>query len=323
MSLTKLPLIIDCDPGQDDAVNLFLAFASPEEVDVIGVTTVAGNSPVHLTQRNARLICELAGRADVPVYAGCAEPLLLPPISAEHVHGESGIDGIELFEPAAPCQAMHAVDFLIEAAMADRAGPLTIVATGALTNIAVALIKEPAIRTRIERIILMGGAMREAGNITPSAEFNMRVDPHAAQRVFASGIPIAVLSLDITHQVLVTSERLRRIREIGNPVARATHDMLTFSERYDVAKYGSDGAPLHDPCTMIYLLRPDLFRSRKCSVVVETASPLSVGHTAVDFWGVTDRPKNVDWVYEVDANGFFDTLFERLSRFPATARAAC
>ncbi|WP_454887447.1 nucleoside hydrolase [Sphingomonas oryzagri] len=314
--MTATRVIIDCDPGQDDAINLFLAFASPEEIEVLGITTVAGNAPVALTQRNARLICELAGRGDVLVHAGCTAPLSVAPLTAEHVHGATGIDGLDIWEPAMLLQPVHAVDYLVDTLLGADQAP-TLVATGPLTNIAMALTREPGIVPRIERIVLMGGAMREGGNITPSAEFNMRADPHAADIVLRSGVPIVMLGLDVTHELLVTRARLARMKAIGNPVATAAHDMLAFSERYDLAKYGKDGAPLHDPCTMAWLLRPDLFCTRPCSVAVETGSPLTLGHTAVDFWGITQGRRSIQWAYDVDVEGFFDLLFERLARFPA------
>ena len=307
------PVIIDCDPGQDDAINLFLAFSSPDEVDVRGITTVAGNCALALAQRNARMICEMCERTDVRVFAGCDQPLIVRPVRAEHVHGKTGIDGIDVFEPRVPLQSQHAADFIVEQARRDER--LTIVATAPLTNIAVALRKAPDIVHGIERIILMGGAMREGGNITPSAEFNMRVDPHAAQAVFSSGIPIVALGLDVTHRLLGTSDRLRVLGALGNRIATATRDMLAFSERFDVAKYGTDGAPIHDPATMAYLLRPDLFEVRSVSVQVETASPLTIGHSAIDYWGVTSNERNVSWATSVDAEGFFDLLRDRLGRF--------
>ncbi|EGD60574.1 Pyrimidine-specific ribonucleoside hydrolase [Novosphingobium nitrogenifigens DSM 19370] len=318
--MPPLPIIIDCDPGQDDAINLLLAFASPEAVRVLAVTTVAGNVPVELTQRNARLVCELAEREDVPVHAGCARPLMVSPLTAEHVHGDTGIDGLPVHEPAMPLQPLHAVDFLVETLLATDE-PITLVATGPLTNLALALARDPGIARGIERIVLMGGAMREAGNITPCAEFNMRADPHAADMVLRSGVPIVMLGLDVTHELLVTRTRLARMKAIGNPVARAAHDMLAFSERYDLAKYGKDGAPLHDPCTMAWLLRPDLFRTRACHVAIETGSPLTLGHSVVDFWNVEAGPRHVQWAHEVDAEGFFDLLFERLARFSVVSCA--
>jgi purine nucleosidase len=184
-----------------------------------------------------------------------------------------------------------------------------------LTNIATAMQREPSILRSIDEIVLMGGAMREGGNRTPSAEFNIMVDPHAADIVFKCGRPIVVVGLDASHQVLSTRERVARIKSLGNPVADATAGMLGFFDRHDTKKYGSEGAPLHDPCTVAYLLKPELFQSKACNISVETESELTIGHTAVDFWHVTDRPINASWVYEVDADGFYDLLFERLARF--------
>ena len=313
--MSAIPIIIDCDPGQDDAINLFLAFASPDEVDVLGITTVAGNCTLALAQRNARMICEMCGIEDVPVHAGCDRPLLVRPVRAEHVHGKTGIDGLDVFEPHIPLQEDHASDFIIERAREDKTGRLTIVATAPLTNIAVALNRAPDIVGQISRIVLMGGAMREGGNITPSAEFNMRVDPHAAQTVFSSGIQIAAFGLDVTHMLLATRDRLSSLAALDNPIANATGEMLAFSERFDVAKYGTDGAPLHDPVTMAYLLRPDLFQTKKVSIQVETGSRMTLGHTAVDYWGVTSNERNVAWATTVDAEGFFDLLLDRLGRF--------
>lgn len=308
-------IIIDCDPGQDDAVALLLAFASPAELDVLGITTVGGNVPLELTQRNARMMCDLAGRQDIAVYAGCAEPMLRPLQTAEAIHGETGINGIDVFEPETPLQAGPAVEFLIETLLVADDASITLVPTGPLTNIGTAIDREPAILAKIERIVLMGGAMREGGNRTPSAEFNILVDPHAADIVLRCGRPITQMGLDVTHQVLSTAERVERIKALGNPVALATADMLSFFDRYDTVKYASRGAPLHDPCTVAWLLRPDLFKGKECNVSVEVESELTMGHTAVDFWHVTDRPINVHWIYGVDADGFYDLLVERLGRF--------
>jgi purine nucleosidase len=313
MSRTKI--IIDCDPGQDDALNLFLAFASPERFDVLGITTVAGNAPLSLTSRNARLLCELVGRGDVAVFQGCENPIVVPPSHAHHVHGESGIDGLVIREPQMPLQSQHAANFIVEACRAHRDRPVTMVATGPLTNLATALVLDPRIKQGIERIVIMGGAMREGGNITPSAEFNMWFDPHAADIVLRCGLPIVAFGLDVTHQVLVTQSRLRRIAALNNRVAQSAYDMLSFFNRYDSNKYGTDGAPLHDACTIAYLLRPELFQLKLCNVTVECGSPLSRGHTAVDFWHVTEGPRNVNWAYGVDAEALFDLLYERLSFF--------
>ena len=305
-------IILDCDPGQDDAVAIFLALSSPEVLDVLGITAVSGNVPLSLTQRNVRMMCDIAGRTDMPVFAGCDRPLQRAPISAEYIHGDTGIDGIDVFEPQTPLDDLPAVDFIIEA---SRQGGVTLVPTGPMTNVATALQRAPQIAAGIDEIVLMGGAMREGGNRTPSAEFNVVADPHAAAVVLQSGIPITAMGLDVTHQVLSTRERVARIRDVGNPVAEATAGMLGFFHKYDASKYGSDGAPLHDPCTVAYLLAPDLFRTKRCNVSVETTSELTLGHTAVDFWHVTDRPHNVAWTYQVDADGFYNLLIDRLGRF--------
>ncbi len=310
------PIIIDCDPGQDDAVALFLAMSSPDELEILGITTVGGNVPLALTERNARMMCDVAGREDIPVFAGCADPMIRKAITAEYIHGETGIDGMDTFDPVTPQQDEHAVAFIIDTLLAANRVPVTLIPTGPLTNIASAMVGEPQILDHIDEIIIMGGAMREGGNRTPSAEFNIMVDPHAADIVLNCGRPITMMGLDVTHQVLSTEERVARIGELNNPVADATVGMLSFFHRYDTEKYASRGTPLHDPCTVAYLLRPDLFKTRLCNVAVETESELTIGHTAVDFWHVTDRPRNVNWAYEVDADGFYELLTERLARFP-------
>ena len=308
-------VIIDCDPGQDDAVALFLAMSSPDELDILGITTVAGNVPLALTQRNARMICDIAGRSDIPVFAGCERPMLRDPITAEYIHGPTGIDGIDVFEPETPLQDAHAVDFIIDTLLAADKGSTTLIPTGPMTNIATAVQREPRVLAAVERIVSMGGTMREGGNRSPSAEFNVLVDPHAADIVFNAGVPVTAMGLDVTHQVLSTRERVARLRELGNDVADATAGMLSFFHRYDTKKYGSEGAPLHDPCTVAWMLQPELFETRLCNETLEKESELTMGHTSVDFWYVTDRPPNVDWAHAVDPDGFYDLLVYRLARF--------
>jgi purine nucleosidase len=309
------PIIIDCDPGQDDAVALFLAMSSPDELEILGITTVAGNVPLALTQRNARMMCDIAGQQRTLVFAGCDKPIVRDPVTAEYIHGKTGIDGVDVFEPETPLQDLHAVDFIVETLLAADEASITLVPTGPLTNIGTAIQKEPQIVDRIRQLVIMGGAMREGGNRSPSAEFNILADPHAADIVFDCGRPITVMGLDVTHQVLSTRDRVARIRAVGNPVAEATAGMLSFFHRYDTKKYGTEGAPLHDPCTVAWLLQPELFKTRACNLSVETASELTIGHTAVDFWHVTDRPHNIDWAYEVGADNFYQLLTDRLDRF--------
>jgi purine nucleosidase len=309
------PVIIDCDPGQDDAINLLLALSAPDVFDVLGITTVAGNVPLALTERNARQMCDIAGRTDVPVFAGCDRPLERPLMTAEKVHGKTGIDGVDLVEPETPLLDRHAVDFIADTLRRSESASVTLVPTGPLTNIATVFQREPALADNVREIVLMGGAMREGGNHSPSAEFNMLVDPHAADIVFRCGRPITVMGLDVTHQVLATAERRDRIRQIDNEAGRATAGMLDFFNRHDTVKYGSLGAPLHDPCTIAWLLAPELFQTKSCNLTVETTSELTMGHTAVDFWHVTDRPHNVEWAYEVNADGFYELLTERLESY--------
>jgi len=313
--MTKRSIILDCDPGQDDAINLLLAFSSPDELDILGVTTVAGNVPLALTERNARLMCDIAARDDVPVFAGCERPLQRALITEERIHGKSGIDGIDIVPPKTSLQQQHAVDFIIETLRAAERNSITLVPTGPLTNIATAFQNDPTIKEKVSEIVLMGGAMREGGNHTPSAEFNILVDPHAADIVFRCGRPIIAIGLDITHQVLATPDRRDRVRALGSKVGDAAAGMLDFFDRYDSAKYGSMGAPLHDPCTVAYLLAPHLFAGKHCNITVETVSELTMGHTAVDYWHVTDRPKNAVWMHSIDTDGFFELLIERLGRF--------
>lgn len=292
---------------------LLLALACPDEFDILGITTVAGNVPLDLTQRNARIVCELAGRTDVPVYAGCDKPMRRELITAENVHGKTGIDGVDVYPPAMPLQDQHAVDFIIETLLEADDNSVTLVPTGPLTNIGLAISRQPGILPKIKEIVLMGGAMREAGNTTPSAEFNILVDPDAAQIVMHCGRPLTIVPLDVTHQALVSQNRIEQIRELDTPVGTAVVGMMEFFNRFDSEKYGSEGAPLHDPCTIAYLLKPELFKGKMCNVEVETQSPLSLGHTAVDFWAVTDRAANANWLYQVDADGFFALLIERLN----------
>lgn len=307
-------IIIDTDPGQDDAVAILLALACPEQLSVLGITCVAGNVPLQLTSKNARMICELAGKPDVQVFAGCDRPLGRDLVTAEHVHGKSGLDGPSLPDPAMPLQPQHAVDFIIDTLRREAPGTVTLCPLGPLTNIAMAFEKAPDIVARVQEIVLMGGAYFEVGNITPAAEFNIYVDPQAAHIVFKSGAPLVVMPLDVTHKALVTSPRNEAFRALGTPVGIAVAQMTDFFERFDKAKYGSAGAPLHDPCVTAYLLAPDLFAGRHINVEIETRSELTMGMTVADWWGVTSRAPNALFIRDLDADGFFSLLTERLAR---------
>ncbi|MCJ7995052.1 nucleoside hydrolase [Rhizobium cremeum] len=307
-------IIIDTDPGQDDAAALMLAFASGEELEVLGITTVAGNVPLRLTSRNARIVCELCGRTDIPVYEGAEHPIERKLVTAEHVHGKTGLDGAELDEPKMMVKPQHAVDFIIETLRREDEGTVTLCTLGPLTNVGLALKKAPDIAPRIRELVMMGGGFFEGGNITPAAEFNIYVDPQAAAIVLGAGIPVVMMSLDVTHQLLTTKARVAKIAAIGTRPSRVMVDWLQFFERFDEEKYGSDGGPLHDPTVIAYLLKPELFSGRHCNVEIETQSELTMGMTVVDWWRVSGRQPNVRVMRNVDADGFFDLLIERFAR---------
>lgn len=307
-------IIIDTDPGQDDAVAILLALASPENVTVLGVTAVAGNVPLPLTEKNARIVCELAGKPDTLVFAGCDKPMKRNLVTAEHVHGKTGLDGPKMDDPTMPLQSQHGVDFIIDTLRAHDKGTVTLCPLGPLTNIATAFEKAPDIINKVQEIVLMGGAYFEVGNITPAAEFNIFVDPEAASIVFGSGVPIVVMPLDVTHQALTTRPRVDAFRALGTKVGEMVAAWTNFFERFDKEKYGSEGAPLHDPCVIAYLINPDLFEGRYVNVEIETESELTLGMTVADWWRVTDRKPNAMFMGKLDAESFFDLLTERLAR---------
>lgn len=311
--MARQAIILDCDPGQDDALAILLALGSADEIDLLAITTVAGNVPLALTSANALRIVELAGRKDVPVHAGCSRPILRPLETAEHVHGKSGLNGAVLPNPTTPLAPEHAVDAIIAHVMRRPEKTVTLCPIGPLTNVALAIVKEPAVAARLQRIVLMGGAIG-LGNVTPAAEFNIHVDPHAARVVFEAGVPLVMLGLDVTHRALVTEERLARIRAIGTPVTEACGGLLQFYGRYDRERHGTPGAPLHDPCVIAYLLRPDLFRGKACRVEIETESLRSLGRTIVDWWGRQHEPPNATVIDSINDAGFFALLNERLAR---------
>lgn len=310
---TPRKIIIDTDPGQDDAVAILLALAAPRELDVLGITTVAGNVPLPLTAKNARIVCELAGRPDLPVFAGCDTPMTRKLVTAEHVHGKTGLDGPALPDPKMVLQDQHAVDFIIETLRAEPSGAVTLCPLGPLTNIARAFEQAPDIVGKVKEIVLMGGAYFQVGNITPAAEFNIYVDPEAAKLVFGAGVPLVVMPLDVTHKALTTRARVEAFRELGTEPGRMVAEWTDFFERFDKEKYGSEGAPLHDPCVIAYLLEPDLFSGRMINVEIETSSELTLGMTVADWWGVTDRAPNAMFMGNVNADGFFRLLSERIA----------
>jgi purine nucleosidase len=313
---TQRKVIIDTDPGIDDAIALLLTLASPQELDVLGIVAVAGNLPVSDTERNARRICELAARPDIAVYAGCARPLLRPLATAAAIHGDALGERLGLPEPAMPLQAQHGVDFVIEALRGAEPGSVTLCALGPLTNIAMALVKAPDIAARIGELVMLGGVAFEIGNVTPAAEFNIHVDPHAAAIVLDGGVPITMIPLDVTHQVLSTPPRVAALRALPNRSGPAVAALLDSFEAARTGRFGARSMALHDPCVIAYLLCPDMFRGRKVNVAVETASPLTLGMTVVDWWGVTDRVPNVNYMTEVEADRLYALLADRLMLLP-------
>jgi purine nucleosidase len=282
---------------------------------VVGIVAVAGNLPLALTEQNTRRVCELAGRPDLPVYAGCERPVMRPLATAERIHDETGLDRL-LTEPTMPLQPQHGVDFLVETLRLAEPGTITLCALGPLTNIAMALVKAPEIAGRVRELVVMGGSCFELGNVTPAAEFNIHVDPHAAAIVVDSGMPIAMIPLDVTHQVLSTPPRIAALRALGNRCGRAVAELLISFENNRSARFGTRAKALHDPSVIAYLLRPTLYDGRVVNVAIETQSPLTMGTTVVDWWGVTGRKANVRFMNSVDAEGFYDLLTEKLARLP-------
>ncbi|WP_219598640.1 pyrimidine-specific ribonucleoside hydrolase RihA [Aeromonas salmonicida] len=308
-----LPVIVDCDPGHDDAIALILALASPE-LKVLAVTTSAGNQTQEKTLNNALRILTLLGRDDIPVAAGAPKPLARELIIADNVHGESGLDGPTLPDPAFAPQAMTGLE-LIAKSLRESPEPVTLVPTGPLTNIALLLAAHPELKPNIARIVLMGGAAG-AGNWTPAAEFNIYVDPEAADMVFKSGIPITMCGLDVTHEAQVMDEDIARVRAIANPVARCVAGLLDFFMIYHRdPKWGFAGAPLHDPCTIAWLLAPALFHGVECRVDIETRGLHTTGMTVVDRYQLTGKPANALVLLGLDRPGFIDLLVERLRFF--------
>jgi pyrimidine-specific ribonucleoside hydrolase len=278
------PIVIDCDPGHDDAIAILLALASPE-VELRGVTTVAGNQTLEKTTRNALKVLELAGRSDIPVAAGADRPLKRALRTAPNVHGESGLDGPDLAEPTHKPVDAHAADFLAELLEPG----VVLVPTGPLTNIATLLERHPDVKERLERIVWMGGAIAE-GNVTPAAEFNAFVDPEAAATVFGSGITVTMIGLDITHRALFTRAHADRLRGTGK-AGKAVAELSDFFQRFHESRYGFDGSPIHDALAVAEVIDPSLVTTVHCNTEIETASQYCDGRTVVDRWLVTDRKK--------------------------------
>lgn len=306
-------IVLDCDPGHDDAIAILLAARHPE-LTLEAITTVAGNSTVEKTTRNALKVCALAGIRDVSVAAGMAAPLVRPLRIAPEIHGASGLDGPHLPEPDLPLAPRHAVDLLIELLLAAPDGDVTIVATAPLTNIAAAIRREPRILPKIERIVLMGGSIG-LGNMTPAAEFNIYVDPEAAHVVFTCGRPITMIGLDVTHTALATPEVRERIRALGSPVARLVDDLLGFFADTYREVFGFAAPPLHDPCAVAAVIDPTLLRTKPMHVDIELRGEHTAGRTVCDVYGITGEPPNAEVGLELDVPRFWDLLIETLARY--------
>ena len=307
--MPALPLIIDCDPGVDDAVMLMMALAS-DALDVRAITTVAGNVPLDLTSRNARMMCEIMDRPDVPVFAGCPRPILRPPVTAEHMHGESGISGLDPFEPKIPLQSAHAVTEIIRLLKQADTGEFRVVVTGPMTNLAMAFVMAPEITQGISEIVVMGGAHTEGGNVTPSAEYNLFADPHAAEIILGSEVPVTFLNLDVTHTVRADPHRLESVSKHDGSRARILHDLLTAANTLESNWNPGLNAPMHDPSTIAYVLKPDLFTGFKARVSIETRNGDTLGQTRPT--RTQDGPHT--WITDADTDGFFDLLETLVAR---------
>ncbi len=306
----KTTLIIDCDPGVDDATGLLMAFAAPE-LELLGITTVGGNVPASRTARNACILRQIAGREDVPVFAGADRPLVREPAGAGEFHGEEGLGDMQPFATDKGVEDEHAVDALVRLVMSRPQNSVTLITMGPMTNLALALRKEPKLATHLKQVVAMGGARTEGGNITASAEFNIWADPDAADEVMQSGVPVVMIGLDATHMVRATEERIRTIEAIGNASSDTVGSMLRFSQRVEREIVGWDAAPLHDPCTVAYVMAPELFRLRPADIRIEAASDLTRGHTAVEMRGNLLESPHL-WAVKADAQGVYDLIGETL-----------
>ena len=310
---TRTKLIIDTDPGADDVVALLMALASPEALDVLGITTVAGNVQVAKTSRNARLAREWAGRNDVPVFAGAACPLLRPPVYADDVHGAEGLP-LDVYEPALGLEPLGAVDFLIDQLGAAEPRSVTLAMLGPQTNLALALSQAPEVARGIREVVVMGGAHFNGGNITPTAEFNLFADPHAAKAVLEASVPLVYVPLDVTHKVLTSEHWLSRISGLGNRAGRIVRKILDGYVKFDMEHYGLSGGPVHDAAVIAYLLAPELFSGRDLYLQIDERTGPGFGQSIADWYGVLRQAPNVHWLSDADPDGFFELLVERLSR---------
>ena len=310
----KIDLIIDTDPGADDVVALLFALASPDELNIRALTTVAGNVRLDKTSRNARLAREWAGREDVPVYAGAPKPLMRTPIYAENIHGKEGLPGVEVHEPAKGLAKGNAVQYLVETLSKAAPHSITVAMLGPQTNLALALIQAPEITQGIKEVVVMGGAHFNGGNITPVAEFNLFADPDAAKVVLASGVKLTYVPLDVTHKILTSEQRLKQIEALNNNAGKLVGNILNEYVKADMVHYGLPGGPVHDASVIAWLLKPELFTGRQINVVIDSREGPGFGQTVADWYDTLGQPKNVFWIENGDAQGFFDLLTERLAR---------
>ena len=310
--MPKHRVFLDCDPGRDDALAIAMLLASAAEIELVGITAVAGNVPLALTYRNARFICDLCGFPEMAVHAGTDKPLARQPVTGTRAHGENGLEGMEVDAPPVAVEPGGAIRFMNETLHAAGDGEITLVAIGPLTNVAILAAESPELLPKIRQIVVMGGASRAGGNVTPAAEFNIFADPHAAARVLDCGRPTTIVSLDATHQVLATPTHAERLARAGGEPARRLAALLRPAAHSRTARFGPDRLPVHDPCAIAWLLQPELFRAKSVPVAVETEGAHTLGATVVDWWGVTGKPSNANWITEVDGEGVLDLLIERI-----------
>lgn len=312
----KRQVIILTDPGQDQAAAILMFLGASDSFNVKGIVATAGNIDLSQTTTNCLKLLELAGRVDIPVHAGSPRPMVRELVTAQHVHGPTGLDGADLPEPAAQIASRDGVGFIIDTIRNCDPGDITICSLSPMTNLALALVQAPDIAPRIGEVVAMAGAYFEVGNISPAAEFNVYVDPEAAHVVLGSGIPITMLPLDVTHRMLSTPARLEAMRGLGNRCGNAIADMLSFSESFDLRKYEWEGAPLHGPCVPAYMLAPEIFAGREINVSVERAGEFTTGMTIADWWQITDRPRNVFFVRDGNPEKFYELLLGCLKNLP-------
>ncbi|MGG3280248.1 nucleoside hydrolase [Paenibacillus solani] len=309
--MTSRKIIMDCDPGHDDAIAIILAAVQPK-LEILAITTVSGNAEIEKTTQNALQICDLISLHDVVVSKGASEPLVRIRETAPGIHGDSGLDGPKLPEPSRSWSEEHGVDTIIRL-VKESTEPVTLLPTGPLTNIALALTKAPEIKNNIEEIVIMGGGT--FGNWTPTAEFNIWADPEAAKKVFDSGVPTVVMGLDITHQALATQEVIEEVNKIDNNVAKIVGELLVFFASTYKEMFDFDGAPVHDVLTVAYCIAPELFKTKDVNIVVETKGEFTAGTTLVDLHGVTGRKVNAKFGLELDVDGFWKLMIDTLKKY--------